>query len=161
VKRGFWMALLALAVAALGSAIYYRTAIAPTAQMLEQRGGELEWLRREFQLSDTQFAAVRQVHEEYAPKCEQMCARIAEANAKADRLIRANRTVTPEIETALKEAATLNEECHRAMLGHVYAVAGHMAPEQASRYVERMRERILEPGVTHQVTTSSGQHREH
>jgi hypothetical protein len=141
------MLLLVLGVAVAVPALYYRSATAPTQKMLEQGGGELEWLRQEFHLTDAQFAAVRKLHEEYAPKCEQMCGRIADANARADRLIGAQRSVTPEVEAALQECATVHADCRRAMLGHIYAVANLMPADQGARYVEMMKARILEPGL--------------
>jgi hypothetical protein len=147
VKRGLWIVLLGVAVALLASALYYRSATAPTHTMLEHAGGELEWLKTEFHLNDVQFQAVRQLHEEYAPKCEQMCARIADANAKADRLISAQTAVSPELAAALEECAAVHADCHRAMLGHIYAVAGQMPKDQAARYIEMMKVRVLDPGL--------------
>jgi hypothetical protein len=147
VKRGLWILLLGVAVALVLPALYYRSATAPTHTMLEQNGGELEWLKKEFRLNDAQFQAVRRLHEEYAPKCEQMCARIAEANARADRLIGAQTAVTPELAAALQECATVHAECHRAMLGHIYSVAAEMPRDQAARYIQIMKGRVLEPGL--------------
>jgi hypothetical protein len=144
-----------LALVAVGSTLYYRAAVAPAERMLQESGGELEWLRREFALTDAQFAAVSKAHHEYAPVCEQMCARIAEANARAERLIRANRTVTPEVSAALEEIATVREECRAAMLGHIYAVAAHMTPEQGGRYVEMMKGRVLESDSPVRIATAS------
>ena len=145
-----------LAVVALGSALYYRAAVAPTEQMLHLPGGELAWLREEFVLNDAQFAAVAKEHETYAPICQEMCARIAEANAKADHLIRTSRAVTPEVRTALEETAAVREECRAAMLTHIYAVAAQMNSEQGSRYVEMMKARILEPGTSSTMAAATG-----
>src|SRR4051794_18130421 len=137
------MLLLVAAVAVAVPALYYRSVNAPTQTLLQQGGGELEWVRREFHLRDAQFPAIRRLHEGYAPKCQQMCERIDEANARADRLISAQRRVTPEIEAALQECANVHADCRRAMLGHIYAVAAEMPREQGARYLAMMKRSIL------------------
>ena len=142
-KRGLFIALAALVVTMAGSVGYYRAAVAPARDLLRQSGGELERLRQEFRLDEAQFAEVRRVHEEYAPRCEAMCARIAAATEKAATLIRGNTTVTWEVAAAMQERATVEEECRRAMLEHIYEIAGAMKPEQGRRYVEMMKGRVL------------------
>lgn len=147
-KRGLWILLLAVVVAVAVPTLYYRTARAPTRTMLEEGGGELEWLRKEFHLTDAQFTVIRKLHQAYAPKCEVMCARIADANAKASRLISEQRGMTPAVEAALRECVGVQADCRRAMLEHIYAVAAEMPREQGARYLEMMKGRILEPGLT-------------
>ena len=148
--------LLALVVTAAGSATYYHATTAPGEQMLQQRGGELEWLRDEFHLSPEQFAGIQKAHQEYAPACEQLCLRIARANANADRLIQSSKAVTPELAAALQEAAATEEEARRAMLDHIYAVAAQMPEAQASRYIRLMRHRVLEPALADRVAVYRG-----
>src|SRR5262245_15387317 len=125
IKAG-WVVVVAVAAAVIGYHSYYWSATNPAQTMLQQGSGEMEWLRREFHLNDEQFASVRKLHEEYAPECDQMCQRIAEANLRANGLIAANHSVTPEIDAALKECTRVQAECRRAMLAHVYAVADKM-----------------------------------
>ncbi len=62
---------------------------ATRSHMTEKRHGvmlddlpELEWVKKEFQLSDEQFAKVRELHIGYRPKCTEMCRRISEAQNK-------------------------------------------------------------------------------
>jgi septal ring factor EnvC (AmiA/AmiB activator) len=147
--KGLLILAIAVVVSIGGSIVYFRTATAPTSAMLDQPAGELEWLRREFQLSDEQFARVRAKHQEYAPKCERMCAQIADANKRLDELIKSNKAVTPEVEAALHHSAQVQEECRRAMLGHVYAVGGEMSPDHGARYLAMMKARLVQPGHTH------------
>ncbi len=148
--------IIAIAVAAgIGSyEVYFWTATAPTAAMLFNPDGEMEWLKREYHLTDAQFARIRQLHREYAPKCELMCEKIASANGRLGQLIKANRTLTPEMDTALNECMVVQSECRRALFGHVYAVSTEMSPENGARYVEMMKERILEPALGHQTAIS-------
>src|SRR5438270_378359 len=79
---------------------------------------ELAWLKKEYQLTDAQFAQVVRLHEAYLPKCAQMCRRIDEQNATVQQLLAATNAVTPEIRAALAEAARLRAECETAMLEH-------------------------------------------
>lgn len=147
--KGLLIVAIAVAVSVAGSVTYFRTATAPTSAMLDQPAGELEWLRREYRLGDEQFARVRAKHVEYAPKCERMCATIADVNRQLATLIQNNKAVTPEVEAALHRSAQVQEECRRAMLGHVYAVSAEMSPEQGARYLSMMKSRLVHPGHTH------------
>jgi hypothetical protein len=133
---------------------YYHCATTPTRSMLSEPDGQMEWLRSEFHLTDEQFSRIQQMHREYAPKCDLMCQKIAQANARLDQIISANKSVTPEVEAALKAAATVQEECHQAMFGHVYAVSAAMSPEDGARYLEMMKARIIAPGLSHETVIS-------
>ena len=153
-KRGLLVVLLAVAGALCGYAIYFRYATAASQAMLAQPGGEMEWLRREFHLTDAQFARIREMHREYAPTCGLMCAKIAAANARLDTLIDASGAVTPEIAAALQTSATVQEECRLALLGHVYAVAAEMPPADGARFRRMMKARLIQPGMSSESVIS-------
>ena len=153
-KRGLLVILLAGAGALGGYAIYFRCATAGAQAMLAQPGGEMEWLRREFHLTDAQFARIRDLHRGYAPKCGLMCAKIADANARLDTLIDASGAITPEIAAALQESAAVQEECRQALLGHVYAVAAEMPPADGARYRRMMKARLIQPGMSSESVIS-------
>jgi len=148
-KRSLLILLLAAVIAGAGYWIYYRCATAPSRTMLKESGGEMEWLRREYHLTDAQFTRIQQMHREYAPKCDLMCEQIAKANARLDQLILANKTYTPEVATAMKECLAVQGECRQALLAHVYAVSAEMPEADGARYLEMMTARIVEPGVAH------------
>jgi hypothetical protein len=99
---------------------------------------ELAWLRTELQLSEAQFAKVKELHAAYRPKCMEMCRRISEAHEKIEVLAAANRVITPEYQAALKEHADIHVECQAAMLKHLYETAGTLREDQAKRYLEAM-----------------------
>ena len=153
--KAAWVLVVAIAAALAGYNSYYWTATNPAKTMLQQSRGEMQWLRREFNLTDAQFARIGRLHEEYTPKCVQMCLRIVEANANASRLIATNHAVTPEVEAALSECSRVHAECRRAMLDHVYGVAREMSPAQGARYIAMMRERIIEPSLSHDAVVSN------
>jgi hypothetical protein len=148
-KKGLFTILLAVAVAVGGYWIYFRGATMPMQSMLAQPRGEMEWLRREYHLTDLQFARVMQVHGDYAPHCDAMCAKIAEANTHLNELIKANSKLTAEVQAAFEQCATVQSDCRRALLAHIYAVSAEMSPADGARYLEMMKSRVIEPGVEH------------
>ncbi len=145
---------MAVALGVCGYGVYFRSATAPTAAMLKQPQGEMEWLRREFQLNDAQFESVRWRHQEYMPVCDAMCAKIMTANARLEELIQSQKALTPEIEAALQECVHVQGECRRAMLGHVYAVGAEMPPDQGARYIAMMKARVIQPGLMSNIVVS-------
>lgn len=146
--------MLALGSAFAGYWIYYQCATAPARSMLTQSGGEMEWLRHEYHLSDAQFSRIRELHREYAPMCDLMCEKIARANDRLDQLIKASKTFTPEVDTAINECVTVQAECRRALLRHIYEVSAEMSAEDGARYLKMMTARIVEPGLSHESVIS-------
>lgn len=108
---------------------------------------EMEWLRKEYHLSESQFAAIRKLHQDYEPVCARLCEQVMDSQDRLSRLIESNRSVTPEVEAALRECARVKEECQQAMLGHVYRVSAAMNEEDGRRYVAMMEERVVRPGT--------------
>jgi hypothetical protein len=153
-KKVFIVIFAAVAVAFTGYSISYLCATAPAKSMLTTPGGEMEWLKCEYHLSDAQFARIQQLHWQYAPKCNLMCEKIAKANDRLDQLVSANKTVTPEVTAAMKECLAAQAECREAMLGHVYAVSAEMSPEDGARYLQMMKARIVEPALPHSAVIS-------
>src|SRR5437764_620915 len=72
---------------------------------------ELLWLRKEFSLTDQEFARIRELHEGYLPDCGKMCARIAAANRELQGLVLSTNEVTPEITKKLSEIGNIRQEC--------------------------------------------------
>lgn len=153
-RKGLLIIALAVVVAIGGYCTYYHCATAQTQAMLSGPDGGMEWLRREYHLSDAQFTRIQQMHREYAPKCDLMCEKIAKANARLDQLILANKTYTPEVEAAMKDCLAAQGECRQALLAHVYAVCAEMPAADGARYLEMMKSRIVEPGVAHTAVIS-------
>ena len=153
-KRALLIIILAVAVAVGGYWIYFRCATMPTQTMLVQPGGEMEWLRREYHLTDAQFARVMQVHGDYSPHCEAMCAKIAKANAHLNELIESNSKLTPEVQAAFEQCAAVQSDCRRALLAHIYAVSAEMSPADGARYLDMMKSRVIEPAVDHESIIS-------
>ena len=112
-----------------------------------ERDADLVWLRREFDLTDVQFQRIQSLHTAYAAKCDLMCQRIMKANAALDAAISRNRRVTPEVQQAMDEVARVQQDCRGSMLTHVYEVSAQMDPGSAARYLQMMKQRIIQPGL--------------
>jgi hypothetical protein len=108
------------------------------ARQLTVGADPLEWLRREFRLSDAEMARIRQLHEGYLPRCEEMCARIAAKKREAREAVAATGGLTDEIEKKLVEVAVLRAQCQAQMLRHFQEVSQSMPPEQGRRYLDEM-----------------------
>lgn len=104
---------------------------------------ELEWLRREFELSESEFDRVSSLHLAYLPTCESLCEKIAAARGRVRALVMKGRSISPELESALREEAALRAECQMSMLRHLYVTAGALPPEKADAYLESMLPAVL------------------
>lgn len=127
--------------------VYFHCATRPVHAMMKQPEAEMEWLRREFGISDAQFEKIKTRHAAYRPTCEEMCRKIVDANGRLDQAIRSSTTMTPEVDAALRRATEVQQECRQAMLAHIYSVSAEMNPESAKRYVEMMKRRITQSAL--------------
>jgi hypothetical protein len=106
---------------------------------------ELAWLKKEFNLSKSEFERISKLHAAYQPHCKEMCERIDEQNAKIRDLLGKTDGVTPEVQEAMTESARLRVECQTMMLKHVFEVSRNMPPEQGKRYLQWVQEKTFLP----------------
>lgn len=104
---------------------------------------ELAWLRDEFRLSDAEFARIRQLHDGYMPRCDEMCRRIGAANRELSELLSASSNVTAAVTQKLAEVSALRAECQGNMLRHFFEVSHAMPPAQGDRYLAEMKRLTL------------------
>lgn len=104
---------------------------------------ELAWLRREFQLTDEQFAKVAALHAAYRPTCETLCTKIQAATDQVKRVAGPATQVTPGLQAALQQHSAVTLECQTAMLTHLYETAACMSPAQARRYLDEMLPQVI------------------
>jgi hypothetical protein len=147
-KRGVWILVAALLVGIMAFMITRDRCSCAMQESVTMHNGysllpELEWLRREFKLSDEQFNKVSALHVAYRPTCETLCAKIATSHQKVRALMKSGSTVSPELRAALQEDAALRVECQSAMLNHLYQTAGCMSPEQSRHYLDEMLPQVL------------------
>lgn len=154
---GRTLVVLALVALALGFACY-RLSSAPAMQAAARSGDALAWLRMDFRLDDRQFAAIKQLHEAYAPSCEEHCRLIQEA-ARARDALRAKQGADPAaVATAERTVQELRLACETAISAHVRKVAALMAPKQGERYLALVLPKIAD--FDHQMAPNLALNRE-
>jgi hypothetical protein len=118
-----------LAACAVAYGVCYAMGREPAAlrQAMAERNA-MEWLRADFALSDTQFAAIKQLHDDYGKECARHCAAIMDAK----------RRHAPAAEIGRLEAT-----CERSMAGHFHQVAALMDPAQGRRYLAIVLPRVV------------------
>lgn len=121
---------------AFGAAFWLRTQ--PQRQAAATPGAELEWLRREFRLSDDVFRRVSELHRNYQPTCAELCRRIADQNRRLREAVARTNAMTDEIRELVTATGRARDDCRQAMLTHLYAVAREMPAEAGNRYIQSM-----------------------
>lgn len=99
---------------------------------------ELEWLRREFRLNETELARIRKLHEGYLPVCQHWCNQIAAKKVELETELATHQRFTARAADLLRELAALRAECQAAMLQHFDEVRRAMPPDQGQRYFAEM-----------------------
>ena len=146
----YWLIFILVGAFAVGLTAFFACNFVATRDirdMAQAPNGELQWLRREFHLSDAQFKNVESLQTAYAPVCNEMCRRIMEANAKVDQLVSDSREVTPELGAAIREAGIVQQDCRTQMLAHIYRVSAQMSPAEGQRYLRMMKSRVIQPAL--------------
>lgn len=132
--RNFVITLTLALAACLGAfAVSYFTSDAPVLSAAAREGDAMTWLRVEFRLSETQFAAVKGLHEDYSIACGKHCADIIDAR---------------ERKAPAAEVAALEKVCVDSMTAHFRRVAALMPAGQGDRYLAMVLPRIA--GYSHQ-----------
>lgn len=149
------LVLLATLACAAGYAAYWYTGTQATRQALAKSRPELEWLRREYQLSPAQYDQVVKLDQEYAPRCQELCARVSASQEKLAALAVQDQVPGPAMEAAVTECARVEADCRKHMLEHLHEVAQQMAPDQRERFLGQMTRRLLHPTPLDQVTGTS------
>jgi hypothetical protein len=125
-----WLVTIALALVACGVSFgaFYALNREPAALRAAARAGDaLEWMRVEFKLSGAQYAAIRQLHEDYGSLCTAHCNAIMAAEKR---------------HAPRSEVETLESECVQSMTDHFHRVAAIMSPEQGQRYLAIVMPRV-------------------
>ncbi len=161
-KKAIAILVLGLLAAAAGYGAFYFFGTGSTRELLHEERPELAWLKKEFNLSEAEFARISELHAAYLPACRERCARIAAKDAELRELLKTN-TFTPAIENKLAEAAQLRAECQAAMLKHFYAVSQTMPPARGQRYLAWVQEKtfLSDHGMSQTTESASPTHDRH
>ena len=117
---------------------------------------DLNWLRTEFHLNDTEMARVQRLHESYMPQCAKMCALIAAKKAEIRATLGDGTNVTADVQRKLTELGEVRAQCQGQMLRHFIAVSQAMPPDQGRRYLAEMEKITL--GSHEEIEQSMSDH---
>ena len=164
-RRGIFILALGMVGAVVAYCCFYLMGTATPRALLRSTQPELAWLKHEFNLSDTEFTRISQLHAGYLPQCKERCRRIDELNDKLSNTLASATQVTPELEKLLSERAQMRAACQAEMLKHFFEVSRTMPPEQGKRYLAWaldntcLREQAMDHGAdNHAATTTPAQH---
>jgi len=86
VKNALIAAVVFAATALVAGVLGYRAGCDPALHQAARQGDAMVWLRREFHLTDAQYAAIERLHSAYNGTCEEHCRMIQEAMTARDAL---------------------------------------------------------------------------
>src|SRR5262249_54511188 len=130
---------------------FYFGLTARSRSLADSHEPELQWLKNEFHVADSDFARISEMHDSYRAGCAERCRLIDDKNQELKHLLAQSGSITPEIEKALAETARLRAECQTKMLQHFYQVSRTMPREQGERYLIWVTERTILPNTHSQM----------
>lgn len=122
----------------------YRMSFEPGLHAAASKGDAMEWLRADFHLTDTQFTAIRELHNSYAGSCEEHCRMIQEATQARNSLKAAQGADSAAMLAAEQKVQELRIHCETAITRHVREVAALMSPEDGERYLALVLPKIAD-----------------
>jgi hypothetical protein len=142
-KKGRLILLWSLVLGMAAFAGFYYLGTASCRNLMHEPQPELAWLKKEFDLSDAEFARISRLHEAYLPQCAERCRRIEEQSQRLQALLSQSTNLTPEIQAILVERASIRAECETEMLRHFLEVSRTMPEPQGRRYLEWVEQQTL------------------
>lgn len=128
------LVVLAITAAAAGTFAFRATGDKQVERALAKQDA-MEWLRADFQLTDEQFGAIKQLHDSYSVVCEQHCRDIMQAVRTRNELKAQPNAAPDAVSTAERRVEEKREICESAITTHVRQCASHMSPESGQRYL--------------------------
>jgi len=101
-----------------------------------QHGSELSWMKDEFGLNDEEFSKIERLHNDYVPRCDELCCRIAASAEKVKGLAEDADSMNENLAAALQEYEQTRFECQKALLEHLYETARCMPPDKGKQFLE-------------------------
>ena len=99
----------------------------PALRRAARENDAMAWLRAEFRLNETQFAAIKKLHDDYGAVCGEHCAAIMGAR---------------ERKAPAADVERLEKVCVDAMTGHFRRVAAEMPKAEGERYLATVLPRV-------------------
>ena len=144
--KNFVIVILSLALLACLYGGVYRWITADTAEAMQSDHPELEWLRREYQLSDKQFEEIREKHEGHDIVCRELCRDLVQVQKNLESALATHSEISPEVQEALAAWTRQRNRCREATLTHMYEVSSVMEEDAAVRYRESIFQHLIIPG---------------
>ncbi len=135
-KTGVLVLLLGLAVGVASHVVYFRIHKPYDASSLD---GQLAWMKSELQLSDAQFARIKELHEESSPRLRALAAQVARMQAEFVAFENTRRTSDRvdfiEFARFVEVRRNIDRECLDSTRRLVMAAAGEMTARQREQYL--------------------------
>jgi hypothetical protein len=143
VRRALFILLgvLAAGVAVFAGSFYLGRQIC--VKQMANPADDLDWLRREFRLTDAEMGRIRQLHEGYLPRCGEICLQIAAKKREVEQALAGTTNISAVAGQKLVEVGELRARCQMQMLQHFVEVSQAMPPEQGRRYLAEMQRLTL------------------
>jgi hypothetical protein len=134
-RRGALVLLLGLVVGLGTHVVYFRLHQPAGPGTLD---GELAWMKAELQLSDAQYARIRELHEASSPRLRALATQVAQMQTEVAAFEETRRTSDRvdfvEFAQFVQARRTINAECLESTRRLVQAAAGEMNPAQRQHY---------------------------
>lgn len=135
-KRTFFVLLLGLVVGVGTHAVYFQM---HRPAGLDSLDSQLVWIKTELNLSDAQFARIRELHEASSPRLRALAADVARMQAEFTAFENTRRTSDEvdfiEFAQFVELRRNINRECLESTRQLVLATANVMTPEQRTQYL--------------------------
>lgn len=135
-KRALWILGLGLFACIAGSLITFWMRTSPYQEVWHHAFPELEWLKREFEISPARFQRLEQTHHDHMNHCDEMCRRAVEVNAELMNLVGGSREMTPAIAAKMAESEAIRLECRKLLLTYFFKVSEEMNAAQGLRFLQ-------------------------
>lgn len=134
-RRGILVLALGLAVGVATNAVYFRLHRPPDPGSLD---GQLAWMKSELQLTDSQFARIRELHEASSPRLRALAAQVSRMQAEFA-AFENTRRATDQVDFLgfaqfVQARREIDRECLDSTRQLVQATAGQMTPGQRQHY---------------------------
>jgi hypothetical protein len=134
-KRSALVLLLGLVVGVTTHLVYFRLHRPFDSNTLD---GQLSWMKSELQLSDAQFARIKELHQASSPRLRALATQVAQMQAEFTAFENTRRTSDRvdfiEFAQFVEVRRNINRECLDSTRSLVLAAAGEMNPSQREHY---------------------------
>lgn len=134
---------LIVALAAVTCVVAFHFSGDPALKTAVAKRDAMEWLRADFQLTDAQFAQIKQLHDSYSVVCEDHCREIQEA-MRARAALKSSSAAPAALAAADRRVQELRHICETAIAAHVRQCAALMSPEAGERYLALVLPKIAD-----------------